>query len=523
MEREERSVQSYLAMLRRRKWVFVLPLLLVPGAVVLGSLQQQKLYRASSQVLLSNQSLAAGLLGIPDPTAGQAPDRVAQTQADLARIPEVARRVLVALGLNGRTPRDLLGQSTASAKSDADLLEFSVTDPDRALAVRLATEYARQFTIYRRQIDTTALAHARKEVKSRLHDLRANGSESSSLYTTLLAKEQQLATLEALQTSNVFLVQHSDRAEQVQPRPLRNGVLGAFLGFALGLGLVFLVEALDTRVRSAEDAGHALGLPLLARLSEPPRKLRRRDSLVMQEEPRGVHAEAFRILMTNLEFVNLGRDASTIMVTSSVEREGKSTTAANLAVALARAGKRVVLVDLDLRRPYLDRFFDLEGRPGLTDVALGHVSLDDALSPVAIVGSIQSGDASSNGSVHLGGLLHVLPSGPQPPNPGEFVGTEAVHSIIEQLTRRADVVLVDAPPLLQVGDAMVVGARVEGVLVVTRLNVVSHPMLAEVRRLLAGSPAIGLGVVVTDAASNEIYGYGGYYGAYARAPADRVV
>ena len=133
----------------------------------------------------------------------------------------------------------------------------------------------------------------------------------------------------------------------------------------LGIGLAFLREALDTRVRSADEVGEKLGLPLLARVPEPPRKLRNSNRLVMQADPHGAQAEAFRTLRTNIEFVNLDVHARTIMITSAIQSEGKSTTAANLAIAFARMGKRVALVDLDLRRPFLDKFFDFGDRPGL--------------------------------------------------------------------------------------------------------------------------------------------------------------
>ena len=150
----------------------------------------------------------------------------------------------------------------------------------------------------------------------------------------------------------------------------------------LGLGLAFLFEALDTRIRSAAEVARRLGLPLLARIPAPRKKLQRADNLVMVAEPSSGSAEAFRVLRTNLEFARLDSDVRSILVTSAVEPEGKSTTAANLAVALARAGRRVVLVDLDLRRPYVDRFFRLFREPGITDVALGEVSLDEALTTI---------------------------------------------------------------------------------------------------------------------------------------------
>jgi Mrp family chromosome partitioning ATPase len=242
----------------------------------------------------------------------------------------------------------------------------------------------------------------------------------------------------------------------------------------------------------------------------------------MAAEPTGVQAETFRMLRTNLEFATLGRDVRTVMVTSAVEQEGKSTTIANLAIALARAGQRVVLVDLDLRRPFVHRFFDLEG-PGVTQVALGHVSLEHALATVAITESAakpSNGNGNGNGNGHgaVKGMLEVLPAGPIPPDPGEFVGTAALTEILEQLRERADVVLIDAPPTLHVGDAMTLSAKVDGVLVVTRMKLVRRQMLAELGRRLSGSPTPILGFVVTGAGEDEGYGYGYGYGSYSTKP-----
>jgi succinoglycan biosynthesis transport protein ExoP len=328
--------------------------------------------------------------------------------------------------------------------------------------------------------------------------------------------------MEALRTSNASVVRSAQEADQVQPRPVRNAVLGLLLGLGLGIGVAFLWEALDTRVRSTDDVSDGLGLPLLARLPEPPRRLRSEDRLVMLAEPDGVQAEAFRMLRTNLDFVRMERSARTIMVTSAVEQEGKSTTDANLAVALARAGKRVVLVDLDLRRPYVHRFFDLDGAWGVTQVALGQVSLDEALTQLSVAaakpgrrsrwGHVTELDPENGRGHEQGhGALLVLPAGPIPPNPGEFVGTHAVEEILTRLRAQADVVLVDAPPLLHVGDALTLSAKVEGVIVVARVNVVRKRMLEEVRRLLATLPSEKLGFVLAGANAEEGYGYGSNY------------
>ena len=236
------------------------------------------------------------------------------------------------------------------------------------------------------------------------------------------------------------------------------------------------------------------------------------------------------MLRTNLEFTTLGHDVRSVLITSAFEREGKSTTIANLAVALARGGRSVVLVDLDLRRPYLDKFFRLQARPGITQVALGHVSLLDALVDVPITpiepapGVTARYDLTRNGTTGVNGRLKVLGSGPIPPDPGEFVASTAISQVFAQLYDVADIVLVDAPPLLAVGDALVLSAKVDGLILATRLETVRRPVLADLKRLLGSSPARKLGFVVTGAEAEESYGNSYGYGAgyaYQPRPAER--
>ena len=521
-EEQGTTLRDYLNVAKRRKWIILQALVLVPAAAIAFSLTQTKLYEASAEVLLSNQNLAAALTGTPDLARNLQADRVAQTQANLARVPDVARRVIEEAGAD-MTAEEFLALSTASAKQNADLLELRVTHEDPALAQELATAYAHEFSEYRRELDTQAITRARLDLEQTIDRLAADGDTRSELYRSLVQSQQQLRTLEALQTSNAFPVRDAEEAVQVQPKPVRNGILGIALGLVLGLGLAFLWEALDTRVRTSEDIAARLRLPFLARIPEPPKKLQRDDRLVMLAQPTGVHAEPFRMLRTNLDFVRLDREIRSIMVTSSVEQEGKSTTIANLGVALARAGQRVVLVDLDLRRPYLDRFFDLVGVPGVTQVALGTATLEEALAPVAITGAERRRGAmvapfdtlranTRNGRTAELGSLRVLTSGPIPPDPGEFVATQRLESILDELREDADIVLVDAPPVLRVGDAMTLSARVDAIVVVTRIGVVRRHMLQELARLLDAAPAEKLGFVLTDADDEEGYGYGYGYG-----------
>jgi Mrp family chromosome partitioning ATPase/capsular polysaccharide biosynthesis protein len=525
---EHSTLRDYLQVLRRRKWIVLTAVVVVPVAAYLFSAQQQSKYRATAEVLLSRQNLSQSLNGVQDPSLSIQPDRLAQTQADLAQVPPVIERTLRAAQATGITPAEFAADSSVSAKTDADLLTFNFTHHDPALAARLATEYARQYIAYRTQLDTQALSKARTQVQDRIAQLELGGDTKSALYASLVERDQQLQTMQALQTANASLVREAQGASKVQPRPTRNAILGLFLGLVLGVGLAFLREALDTKVRTSDEVARKLDLPILARIPAPPRQFRTANKLAMLADPEGVHAEPFRVLRTNVEFANLEVKAKTMMVTSAVEEEGKSTTAANLAVAFARSGKRTILVDLDLRRPFLNKFFPLGRRPGLTDVALRHVSVEEALAPYPLTDGPSwslKNRMSGNGTVTIAGRLEVIGTGPLPPNPGEFLGSHVVDEILAELAERADLVLIDAAPLLSVGDALALSARVEALLLVARIDRMRRPIVRELQRTLEASPARPLGVIVTAADSDETYGYGysykGRYAGYARRPEER--
>jgi capsular exopolysaccharide synthesis family protein len=507
------TLSDYLRIVRRRAWIVVVAALAVTGVALGLSMRQEKLYRASSGVLLSQQNLAAALTGIQDPSVNQDQERFVQTQIDLAQVPAITARVARAAGVDAGALGG--GRSSVFGKDNSDILVFQVENSNRPLAARLATEYARQFTHYRTELDTAALARARKEATARLRALKASGDGRSSIYSDLAKRTDQLATLQTLQTSNAFLVRPAGRARQVQPRMRQAAIMGLGLGLVFGIALAFLRESLDTRVRSASDIADRLHLALLGRIPSPPRRRHGHGGTLMVTEPRSPYAEAFRVLRTNLEFTTdlatLERSARSIMVTSSVSREGKSTTVSNLAVALARSGQRVVLVDLDLRRPALASLFGLEAREGLTDVVLGHVTLESALTSIDVF----EHDDSSADRRSEEGTLQVLTTGRPPPDPGEFVGTHALLEILDALRSTADWLLIDTPPLLTVGDAMTLSPLVDGMVIVTRLKTIHRGTLAELGRVLAGAPVAKLGVVVTGADSDKEryrYGYEGYEG-----------
>jgi Mrp family chromosome partitioning ATPase/capsular polysaccharide biosynthesis protein len=519
---ESSSLSAYLRVLRRRKWVVIVCALLVPAAAYFFSARQEAIYQSSAQVFINKQDIGSAITGIENQTLFVDEDRAAETQVNLASVPDVAARALAIANVTGMTPDDLLAESSVDSVGLSDVIEFTVTDPDPLLAQRLAGAYAQAFTEYRGELDTAAVRTARREVDKKLGQLEAEGKKGTALYDNLTESEQQLATLETLKTSRAKVVREADEATQVAPTPMRNAVLGLALGLVLGVGLAFAIDALDTRVRSANEIGERLGLPLLARIPPPPKGFAKEDRLVMLAQPTGTNAEAFRMLRANLDFSRLeGNDVRVILVTSAVEQEGKSTTAANLALAEARAGRRVALVDLDLRRPYLDRFFGLLHAHGVTDVALGNAELGEALHHV----DLATGQASTNGrAAQAGGngaaergSLDVLTAGPLPPDPGEFVGTRRLAEILARLRAAYDLVIIDSPPLLRVGDAMTLSSQADGLLVVTRLNVVRRPMLGELKRQLDTAPVPKLGYVVTGSSGDAKgygYGYGYPYGGY---------
>ena len=491
----------------RYKLVIILAAIVVPIVALVGSTRQQKIYQATAEVLLDRQDLGAALTGIQNTATDSDPERYARTQASIASVPDVAARAIKVSGVKGLSPTDLLENSDVSPRVGSDLLQFTVKNPVPRNAARLASAYASAFATYKLSTETASLRSARQELEGRLTDLRKNGAINSQMYADVFKKVQDVRTLELLQ-SRVSVVRPATDAIQVQPRPIRSAALGAALGILLGFGLAFLWNALDKRIRNEEEIEEGLGLPLLARLPRYSIRGRGRDGLVMLDGPTHPAAESVRLLRTNLELSATRDGAKTIMVTSAAPKEGKSTTIANLAVAFARAGQKVALVDLDLRQPAIGRIFDLQGRPGITDVTLERVSLAEALVSVRLPSpaSPRPGNVPGAGE----GTLNVLAAGTIPPDPGEFVGTQRLAHVMGTLREQHDFVFVDAPPILAVGDAMSLSTLVDDLFVVVRLDVIDRPMLRDMARALRSCPCGRLGFVLTNVDAHELYGSAQY-------------
>jgi polysaccharide biosynthesis transport protein len=439
------SLLDYLQVLRRHKLLFLLIVYLVPATAVTLSIRQAPEYQASAQVLLT-------------PLSAQAqPGSTAQTQVQLAKVADILSAVTGEVPDADLTQTELRKASTVSSAPGSDILTFSVKSSSPELAMRLATAYAEAFTTYKR------LNH---------------------------------------RPPPADVVERADQAAKVGPQTVRNAALALFLGVVLALVVVFLVDAADTRLRSADTIREALGLRLLGQLPVPPAHLAKQSSLVMLAEPTSHEAEPFRVLRVSLDFANAEQGSRSIMFTSAGDAEGKTTTAANLAVALARAGRRIILIDADLRRPNLHNVFGLDARPGLADVALGDVELEHALRPIPLIEATSAVDGGRR--MHTNGSLDVLSAGFALPDPDQLGAERAIGRIVKRAQERADLVLIDAPPLL-VGDAIGLSAHVDAVVLVARLRALRRSMLADVSRIFEASPAVKLGFILTGAGKSDGY------------------
>ena len=487
------ALSDYVQVLRRDAWIVAATTALVALAAIVFSLFQEERYESRAEAFLLNTTSLPASFRYEQTLRDIDPERIGHTQARIARVPAVARQALREAGFTDRTADDLLDNSTVSQPPDTDLLRFTVNDGDPAVAKRLATAYATAYADFRRQLDTTALASARRQIARRLPNL----DPGSGFFFQLRLEVQRLRTAEELQSANASVVREGTDAEQVQPKPVRNGILGGMLGFLLGVALVVTREGLNTRVRSSEEVEDILGLPMIGRVPKPSRRQEARG-LAMLDSPDAPEAESYRMIATNLGYVNLDRGAKSIMVTSAVDGEGKSTTVANLAIALARAGSRVALIDFDLKRPSLDRLFDLDVAQfgvGVTGVALGQISLDDALIriPVSDVGPA--------------GSLDVLLTGQEPPDSVQFVASQRVTDLLARLTARYDIVLVDAAPMVQASDAVALGAKVDAVIAIAGLSHVRRGTLEDLNRILDSTPVAKLGFVLTGVPMDDAYRY----------------
>jgi capsular exopolysaccharide synthesis family protein len=316
-----------------------------------------------------------------------------------------------------------------------------------------------------------------------------------------------LGVLAELRNGNVEVAQLATLpTSPSSPKVSRNIALGAFLGLLLGLGIAFVLERLDRRIREPKDLESVYGLPLLGVVPES--TALSRSTRRVEEKPRELAAgesEAFHLIRAHLRYFNVDRQLRTLMVVSAAPGDGKTTITRHLAGAAARMGSRVLVLEADLRRPTLAKQFAISPGRGLSDVLIGALSLSEA------VQTIEPGAPSRDGP--MGHALDVLVAGATlPPNPGELIESRTMGELLDQAKSTYDLVVIDTPPLTAVSDAFPLLEKVDGVIVVGRVGRNRRDVAERLHETLTGAGAPLLGVIANGFKAGRLGGYGYGYG-----------
>jgi len=373
------------------------------------------------------------------------------------------------------------------------------------------------------KLDTLLKEESRRldEEKKKYEEIARNSGEYNRLFKDYTDVEgrysgllRDIAELElALATGgkkdhNIHIVSEAKVPRtSVKPQKSRDITLAAIMGLVLGIGLCLLIDYLDTTIKTGEDVERELDLPTLGYVP-PISPIGSNGSvaaeLLVLEKPRSLLAESFRSIRTSLMFSKAGRGLKSILVTSALPLEGKTVVSVNIAITLAQTGKKVLLIDTDLRRPRLHKVFNLgSSEPGLSNILAGQgeTSLEAALRHVGVDN------------------LRLLPSGPHPPNPAELLGSDKMKELTKLMTERFDHVVFDTPPTMNATDAAIVAQDVDGVILVVRSFKTDKEMASRAHYILSDAQARVLGAVLNnaDVPRSGYYGYSGkYYDRYYR-------
>ncbi|MEV0968110.1 polysaccharide biosynthesis tyrosine autokinase [Microtetraspora glauca] len=443
--------------LARRSWpLIVLSLIIASSAAAVVTANTPPSYTATTSMIVSGTDKESDLS-----TAYQSGMLSAQRVTSYASL-LTSRRVLSKI----TDPADLgrlQSAVTAEAIPGTVLLRATVTDADPVRAARLANNLGETFSKLIDQIE-------RPTPKSR-----------PAVKVTVVDR----ATVPTV---------------PVSPKPLVNQAVALLLALLLAMATVVLRDRLDTTIKTIETLQDTSKTSILGIIGYE--KDAQRHPLVLRETGHSTRAEAFRSLRTNLQFIGVDRQPKTLVVTSSLPSEGKSSTSVNLAITLAQAGWRVVLVDADLRRPRIPSYLGIEGAAGLTDVLIDKAGLQDVTQVWGTPG------------------ISVLPSGKVPPNPSELLGSQNMRMVLAQLSRDYDIVVIDAPPLLPVTDAAALAAFCDATLLVARYGKTRREHVVRAVELLTSVNARLVGAVLNfaPAKSGHYYGYGYGYSTDVKTP-----
>jgi Mrp family chromosome partitioning ATPase/capsular polysaccharide biosynthesis protein len=503
------DVRQYLGVLRRHVLVIAILTVALGVAGYAYASSQTPMYEATAVLLYEPQ------LDITDPTSvssyGNSLDQELQLQSAVTIIggPEMSKRVR--LGLPKSAEATPYSVTAAIASSDAasgsgigNTVTVSVSSSDPEVAAAVANLYAEQYVQYRIEKDQARIATAQEVINQKLKEFQTEAQQASSDFIILSERLRDLEILSATATGNFdVVIPATPPSTPYAPQPTRSAVMAGFLGFLLGVGYAILREKLDTRLRSYREVGEIMRLPVVGRIPVIPAQSLQKGPLVVVTEAEGRAAESLRALRGNIEFVSLGSENRVLMIVSAQKGEGKSLVVANLATSLALSGKKVALVDADLRRPRAHVLFGTPNAKGVSSVIAGICKLEDALQVISPAGTVRvrpggNGNRPRAGTDNYGdeSLLWLLTSGPIPPNPGEMVASQRFQDLIKALSDMSfDYVLIDSPAFMSVGDTTALAQVVDGILLLVNMSKTRRPILEEARDALDILPAPRLGVV----------------------------
>ena len=493
-DRRER-LRLLLHTLGERRWLILATAAAIVAVATLRSAAQEDEYEATARVLVGQTEAVEALF--PGSGAGADPDRIARTNLELIDDTAVADRVAERLS-EDLSASDLVDRVEAEIENDSNVVAINARDEDPELAAEIANGFAQQYARFRERASGRNLERAIERAQLQLEELETEDLTTARGRTI----ERRLSDLEiaaALQGGAVEVVGEAEVPDdRVAPRPFLTFLLSIPIGLLVGVLLAALISYLDRRLKREEQVEALTHLPVVASIPRRSERLvRRRAGGGVWADP--VEAESYGRLATNLRFFNFDRQVKTVLVTSAVPEEGKTTVTLRLAAALAGAGQGVLAVEADLRRPTFTDYFSIQFPHGLSGVLIGATPFEDVVTRVhtsyALAAPTEEGDEAWTTAP----FIEVVPAGVIPPNPTELLAGNALPNVLRQAKSHADIVLVDSAPLVPVGDAIPIANAVDGVLLVVKISESRRDEVRKALKLLGTLRSKVIGVVITNA------------------------
>jgi capsular exopolysaccharide synthesis family protein len=471
----QQDLGTYARIFWRWKWLFLAFLVLIPLGTYVYEQSKPSVYKSGTLIELQNISTQSGI----SPVASGSLDAIARLVTTTPVVNTAAR-------LLNQPPGSLSSEVSATADPNTGFLTISAQDHDPARAAAIANAFAA--ALANRQA-AQATYQINQQVSALQKQLAATPRSDPGQRVTLTQQIGQLKALTASAVSSSQVVQAAaPSGTPVSPKTRRAVELALVIALLLGIGAVLLAENADRRLRSPEDIESLTSWPLLAAI--PPSAFSP-DHLTDPGDE-----EAFQMLRVALTYFNVERPIRSVEIISPLVGDGKTTVAVGLALATARAGKRAILVDADLRRPGVCERLGIPDSDGLGAVLAGEKAVTDVMREYRV----ETPEA---------GQLLVLGAGPPPPNPAALIDSERMRALLHDLENQADLVIVDSVAALSVSDSLALLKTVSGSVAVARMNRSSRVAVRRLQKMIASAGGTVLGVVATGTAAGG--GYGAYY------------